>query len=137
MDGMSRIRWTGIPRLVFTVALRPILPVIGDVFTKRQLIGVMCREQFFTATGLEYTTLMSCCDFECAAWGRQATTEMDRESLRVLASLEPDESVILNEGKGVARLVTQKRSKSELGTRYLKRQDAQFVQFESTFHGWH
>ena len=80
---------------------------------------------------------MSCCDLECAAWGRQATTEMDRESLRVLASLEPDESVILNEGKGVARLVTQKRSKSELGTRYLKRQDAQFVQFESTFHGWH
>ncbi|KAL7475688.1 hypothetical protein ACHAW6_001599 [Cyclotella cf. meneghiniana] len=135
MDVMKRIRWTGIPRLIFTLALRPILPVIGDAFTKRQLIGVMCREQFFTATGLEYTTLMSCCDLECAAWGRQATTELDGESLRMLASLEPDESVIVNEGKGVARTVTQIRSKSELGTKYLKRHDAEFVEFESKFHG--
>ncbi|KAL3795658.1 hypothetical protein HJC23_002065 [Cyclotella cryptica] len=134
MNVMNRLRWTGMPRLLFTLALRPILPVMGNVFTKRQYIGVMCREQFFVATGLEYTTLMSCCDLECAAWGRQATTELDGESLRMLASLEPDESVLLNETKGIARVVTEERSKSELGTRYLKRRDAEFVQLESKFH---
>jgi len=75
MDFLRGIRWTGVPRLAFTMALRPILPVMGNAFAERQVIGVMCREQSFAATGLEYATLMSCCDLECAAWGRQATTE--------------------------------------------------------------
>jgi pimeloyl-ACP methyl ester carboxylesterase len=134
MDILKKIQWTGLPRMMFTLALKPILPVIGDVFTKQQLIGVMCRDQFFVATGLEYTTLMSCCDLECAAWGKQATTELDDEGLRIMASLAPDESFIVNEGKGVKRLVTDKRSKSELGERYLMRQDREFVDFESKFH---
>jgi hypothetical protein len=133
MDVMKMIRWTGLPRLAFSLAIRPILPVIGDAFTKRQLIGVMCREQFFTATGLEYTTLMSCCDLECASWGQQATTELDGESLRIMASLAPDESVIVNEGKDIKREVTQMRSKSELGMSYLTRTDPEFIEFESKF----
>jgi hypothetical protein len=94
----------------------------------------MCRDQFFVATGLEYTTLMSCCDLECAAWGKQATTECNDESLRLLASLAPDESVIINEGKGIIpRSVTTERSKSELGATYLNRQDDEFMAFEETF----
>ena len=51
-----------------------------------------------------------------------------------MASLEPDESVIVNEGKGIKRSITSKRSKSELGTRYLSRQDSEFLAFESKFH---
>lgn len=133
MDVMRKIRWTGLPRLAFTLAIQPLLPMIGDVFTKRQLIGVMCREQFFTATGLEYTTLMSCCDLECAAWGPQATTELDACQLRIMASLEPDESVLVSKGNEIKRDVTQLRSKSELGTRYLTRQDPEFIEFESQF----
>ena len=122
-----------ITRLVFCIALHSTLPIMGDAFTKRQFIGVMCREQFFVTTGLEYTTLMSCCDLECAAWGRQATTECDDETLRLLASLAPDESVIVNEGKGIPRSVTTERSKSELGTNYVKRQDDEFIKFEEKF----
>jgi len=133
MNIMGKMRWTGIPRLAFTMATQPILPVIGNAFTKRQLIGVMCREQFFTTTGLEYVTLMSCCDLECAAWGRQATTEVDDESLRILASLAPYESVIVNESRGILRNITEERSKSELGTRYLERQDTEVVAFEERF----
>ena len=115
------------------MAMRSVLPAMGDAFTKQQMIGVMCREQFFTATGLEYTTLMSCCDLECASWGRQATTECSAESLRILASLAPDESVIINEGKQIPRSLTEERSKSELGTRYLTRQDEELVKFEKEF----
>lgn len=133
MGVMKKIRWTGLPRLVFSLALKPVLPIMGDTFTKRQLIGTMCREQFFTATGLEYITLMSCCDLECAAWGQQATMELDNDCLRIMASLEPDESVIVHESKGIKREITQQRSKSELGSRYMKRQDPEFVTFESKF----
>lgn len=133
MGFMRAIRWTGLPRLAFTMALRPMLPVMGDAFTTRQMIGVMCREQFFTATGLEYTTLMSCCDLECAAWGSQATTECSLESLRILASMAPDESVIINESNGTPRSVTTERSKSELGTRYLTREDDEYLAFVQKF----
>ncbi|KAK1738235.1 alpha/beta hydrolase family protein [Skeletonema marinoi] len=134
MNMMRRLRWTGLPRLAFRLALQSTLPVMGDAFTTRQLIGVMCRDQFFVATGLEYTTLMSCCDLECAAWGKQATTECNDESLRLLASLAPDESVIINEGKGIIpRIVTTERSKSELGATYLTRADDEFMAFEETF----
>lgn len=133
MDVMNMIQWTGIPRLAFTAAIQPMLPVMGDAFTKQQMIGVMCREQFFTTTGLEYTTLMSCCDLECAAWGKQATTEYDGDTLRVLASIAPDESVIVNESKGVPRKVTTERSKSELGTCFLTHDDPECVKVERTF----
>jgi pimeloyl-ACP methyl ester carboxylesterase len=133
MNIMRNLRWTGLPRLGFRIALHSTLPIMGDAFTKRQFIGVMCREQFFVTTGLEYTTLMSCCDLECAAWGRQATTECDDETLRLLASLAPDESVIVNEAKGIPRSVTTERSKSELGTKYVKRQDDEFIKFEKKF----
>jgi pimeloyl-ACP methyl ester carboxylesterase len=133
MSVMKKIRWTGLPRLAFSLALKSVLPIIGDTFTKRQLIGAMCREQFFTATGLEYITLMSCCDLECAAWGQQATTELDDDCLRIMASLEPDESVIVHEGKHIKREITQQRSKSELGSRFITRQDPEFVTFESKF----
>lgn len=134
MDIMRRLRWTGFPRLAFRLALQSSLPVMGDAFTTQQLVGVMCRDQFFVATGLEYTTLMSCCDLECAALGKQATTECDDESLRLLASLAPDESVIINEGKGIIpRNVTSERSKSELGATYLSRFDDGFEAFEKSF----
>ena len=134
MNMMRRLRWTGFPRLAFRLALQSSLPVMGNAFTAQQLIGVMCRDQFFVATGLEYTTLMSCCDLECAALGKQATTECDDESLRLLASLAPDESVIINEGKGIMpRNVTAERSDSELGDTYLTRLDDSFVAFEESF----
>ncbi|KAL7551170.1 hypothetical protein ACHAWF_014377 [Thalassiosira exigua] len=133
MGVLRALRWTGLPRLAFTAALRPVFPIMGDAFTPRQVIGVMCREQSFIATGLEYTTLMSCCDLECAAWGAQATTECDDESLRILASMAPEASVIINEGKGVPRSVTEERSKSELGVRYLTREDKELNEFERKF----
>jgi pimeloyl-ACP methyl ester carboxylesterase len=134
MNLMRKLRCTGLPRLAFRMALQGALPVLGSAFTTRQLIGVMCRDQFFVTTGLEYTTLMSCCDLECAAWGRQATTECDDESLRLLASLAPNESVVINEGKGIIpRSVTTNRSKSELGSSYLSRQDDEFIAFEEKF----
>lgn len=134
MNILRSFRWTGLPRLAFRIAFQINSPIMGDVFTTRQLIGIMCRDQFFVTTGLEYTTLMSCCDLEIAAWGRQATTECDDESLRLLASLAPDESVIINEGKGIIpRIVTTERSKSELGTRYVTRQDDEFISFAEKF----
>jgi pimeloyl-ACP methyl ester carboxylesterase len=122
MNTMRRLRWTLLPRLAFNVALRPMVPVIGDAFTPAQLVGVMCRDQFFVASGFEYATLMSCCDLECAAWGAAATTEYDSEMMRVMASLAPDESVIVNEAEGlVPRTVTEERSASELGVAFLSR----------------
>lgn len=134
MNVMRRLRWTGFPRLAFRLALQSSLPVMGGAFTTQQFIGVMCRDQFFVTTGLEYTTLMSCCDLEVAAWGKQATVAIDDESLRHLALLAPDESVIVNEGKGIMhRNVTSERSKSELESKYLTRSDEDFMAFEEKF----
>ena len=134
MDMMRRVRWTGLPRFMFRLALQGSIPTVGDAFTVRQLVGVMCRDQFFVTTGLEYTTLMSCCDLECAAWGRQATFQCDSESLRLLASLAPNQSIIVNESKGIMpRSVTNERSKSELGTKYVAREDKEFITFEESF----
>ena len=131
MNVMRSIQWTGLPRLVFSAAVWPILPAVGNAFTPKQIIGAMCREQFFTATGLEYTTLMSCCDLEAAAWGPQATTEYDTETMRIMASLAPDESAIVDEVAGISRSVTNERSESELGTEYIRRNDAEFLNFEA------
>jgi len=122
MDLLKSLQFTGLPRLVFRMAVKPLLPAMGTAFTPQQIIGVMCRKQFFTATGLEYATLMSCCDLEIAAWGPHlATTEYDAETLRVMASVAPTQSVLVDELKGIQRRVTNERSASELGTEFLSR----------------
>lgn len=130
---LRRIRWTGLPRLLFSAALRPAIPAIGDAFDRIQIIGAMCRDQFFTATGLEYITLMSCCDLECAAWGPQATTEYDNNTMLLMASLKPDETVIVDQRSGQPREEINERSSSELGENYINRKDPAFVDFESRF----
>lgn len=133
MGVMRRLRWTGLPRLAFSMALKPMIPAIGNVFTPRQIIGAMCREQAFLATGLEYVTLMSCCDLEVAAWGPQATTEYDVDTMFRMTSSAPFESVLVDEMKGIPRSTTDQRSKSELGGSFVKQNDPEFVTFKANF----
>lgn len=133
MNFMRSIRWTGLPRLAFSAALRPVIPALGNAFDHVQIIGAMCRDQFFTATALEYTTLMSCCDLECAAWGPQATTEYDKETMFLMVSLKPEKTVIVDQVKGLQREECNERSSSELGNSYINRTDPIFVEFESRF----
>jgi pimeloyl-ACP methyl ester carboxylesterase len=133
MSIMRHLRWTGLPRLALTMAMKPMLPAIGSAFTARQVVGVMCREQFFVTTGLEYTTLMSCCDLEVAAWGPQATTEYKVSTMRQMTCLAPTESIIVDEMNGIPRQVTQERAACELGTKFTNRTDHGFLAFFTEF----
>ena len=65
--------------------------------------------------------------------GKQATTEYDNETLRIMSSLAPDESVLVNDVEGIPRCITNERSDSELGTEYLSKERPDIVEFMAKF----
>ena len=127
MTMFRKLLWTGLPRLAMTMAAKSVFAnMLQDhkTFSLEHAVATMCREQFFVTTGLEYATLLSCCDLEIAALGKKAATVgYDSATMKLMAMVAPDESVLVNETKGEPRSITNERSSSELGTEFVSRND--------------
>jgi hypothetical protein len=91
MGVMRAIAWTGLPRFLFSTAMGGFFKeaMKSESFPGEVILGVMCQASNFTATALEYKTLMSCCDLETASWGPIATTNYDLKVMRGMTSAAP------------------------------------------------
>lgn len=135
----TSLHWTGLTRLMMS-SVRKVVDELSysSQFSVDFMFSFWLTKKTFQATKLENSTMMSCCDLACAAWGNlggPAMLDNDPYLFYLMCRYPPKEAIEVDDRKSinlprrVIPLTSQEsRSKNELGSDWLSPEEMKYVE---------